>query len=138
MPVLNVFVFTSLRLFKAQQIGDYNDYIEWVIFENWLNNYYSGTYYGGVTVAASPEAAGEFVAAFSNANNKEKQKNNPPPERGIFGKFLRWLEKYNRWTDDKGVYTWHDWGGEKPHWDFGSWDGKEQLKSYDGINWIPK
>lgn len=122
-----------IRLFKAQQSGDYTDYIEGIIFKKWLNNYDRG-----VTVTASPEAAAKFVSAFSNANNKEKQKNNPPPVGGILGKFLHWLDDKMRWVDDKGVYTWHDWEtGKKPHWDFGGWDGETQLHSYDGINWIP-
>ena len=65
--------------------------------------------------------------------SEEKQKKHKPPKEGV-----KWDEKRKRWVDDKYVYTWHDWGGETPHWDRGSFDGLSHGRSYDGTNWIPK
>ncbi|MBK6880617.1 MAG: hypothetical protein IPH01_07565 [Elusimicrobia bacterium] len=63
----------------------------------------------------------------------ENQRSNPPPVEG-----LTWDSKRNRWVDAEGnVYTRHNWGPEKPHWDKGFPSGKQE-KSYDGRNWEGK
>lgn len=66
---------------------------------------------------------------------QEQRDNKPPGDK-------RWSDKLKRWFDDNFVYTWdrrtHGRRGGGPHWDRGSWDGKMQEWSSDGINWHPK
>lgn len=125
-------IITYAKLFEAQQTGDYDEYIEWLII-------YGGGVGYGVTVSPSTEAAASFVAVYNKANEGDKQKKNPP-RKGKKGE-LRWDPKKSggRWVDDAGVYTWHDWEkGKQHHNNFGSWDGKTQQESFDGGNtWIP-
>jgi RHS repeat-associated protein len=86
------------------------------------------------------EEKGEKKPKKPDPEKENEQKQNPPPKSKKGN--LRWDDKHKRWVDDAGVYTQdkrpHDKRGGGPHWDFGSWDGKQREWSPDGINWYPK
>ncbi|GEM_PF-3987154 len=69
----NVLIYTEL--FKAQQAGDYESYIEWLISETTLTN--------GVTVASSTHAAAKFAKASNEAKKGTGNTSSNPPKTGL-------------------------------------------------------
>lgn len=128
-----------LKLFRAQQSGDYNSYIELIIDEE--NE--------GVTVAPSTKAAAKYLATSSGSGHKNgifksignyfNQLFHPPPPQGNGPLVFDSNKDGGRWKDNKYWYTNHNWGGEPPHLDRGPIDGGRGDKSFDGgKTWKPK